>query len=353
MARDTLAEPREPVVEEPDTPPEPLSRRFLNKRTFLSFLIGFGILALVMSRINVEAGAIWARLSQADMRWYALAFAIYYVTFPLRGLRWLRLLQNAGFEKDHGIRLPSVPSISEIIMLSWFANCIVPAKLGDAYRAFLLKRASGASFSMTVGTILAERIIDTLLVFMLLGGAALVVFSGHLPNTVMTILQAGSVLAVLVVVGLVVMRNFSGFITRLVPARFQRHYGSFEKGTLGSFNRLPVVIMYSLGAWAVEAARLYFVGLSLGVEWVSMTMIIFIAMASALLTTLPITPAGLGFVESAMVGILLVAGRMGIIPGMDEALATSVAILDRSISYWSLVLIGAILYFVRRRKALI
>jgi glycosyltransferase 2 family protein len=346
-------EPEQPLINEVEPTPEPLFRRFLNKRTLLSFLIGFGILAVVMSRINVEAGAIVARISQADPRWYALAFVTYYLTFPLRGLRWRKLLQNAGFERDHGITLPSVCEISEIIMLSWFANCIVPAKLGDAYRAYLLKRTSGASFSMTFGTILAERIIDTLLVFLLLGGAALVVFSGHLPNTVMTILQAGSVLAVLVVVGLVVMRNFGGFIVRLVPRRFQRHYGSFEKGTLGSFNGLPTVLAYSLGAWAVEAMRLYLVGLSLGVEWVSTTMIIFVAMASALLTTLPITPAGLGFVESAMVGILLVAGRMGIIPGMDESLATSVAILDRSISYWSLVLVGLVLYLVRRRKALI
>ncbi|MFN0072822.1 MAG: YbhN family protein [Chloroflexota bacterium] len=353
MAKESLMVSPEPELGEAESPPEPLSRRFLNKRTFLSFLIGFGILALVMSRINVEAGAILNRLSQADLRWFALAFAVYYITFPLRALRWRKLLQNAGFEKDHGIRLPSLLGISEIIMLSWFANCIVPAKLGDAYRAYLLKRASLASFAMTFGTILAERIIDTLLVFLLLGGAALRVFSGHLPNTVMTILQAGSVLAILVVAGLVVMRNFSGFIVRLVPARFQQHYGSFEQGTLGSFRSLPMVLVYSLGAWSVEGARLYLVGLSLGVEWVSFSMIIFIAMASALLTTLPITPAGLGFVESAMVGILLVAGRMGIIPGMDESLATSVAILDRAISYWSLVLIGLVLYLVRRRKALI
>src|SRR3712207_7067169 len=41
----------------------------------------------------------------------------------------------------------SVLGISEIVMLSWFANCIVPAKLGDAYRAYLLKRTAGVSFS--------------------------------------------------------------------------------------------------------------------------------------------------------------------------------------------------------------
>ena len=90
-------EPDEMAVAEVDTPPEPLSRRFLNKRTLLSFLIAFGILAVVMSRINVEAGAIWARLSQADPRWYALAFLTYYITFPLRGLRWRKLLPECRY----------------------------------------------------------------------------------------------------------------------------------------------------------------------------------------------------------------------------------------------------------------
>lgn len=333
--------------------PEPLSRRFLNKRTLLSFVVGFGILAVVASRMNVEASAIVARISQADPRLYLLAFVIYYLTFLLRALRWQRLLRNAGFESEHGVRLPPVSGISEIILLSWFANCIVPAKLGDMYRAYLLKRASRASFSMTFGTILAERIIDTLLVFVLLGGSALVVFSGRLPATIVTVLQAGAVLVVLVVSGLIVMRHLGDVVVRFVPGRYRGQYGRFVQGTMGSFRGLPVVLLLSLGAWIIEAARLYLVGVSLGVEWTSITMIFFIAMASALLTTLPITPAGLGFVESAMVGILLVAGRMGIIPGMDEALATSVAILDRSISYWSLVLVGLAVYLIRRRKTVI
>lgn len=329
---------------------DPLLKRFLNPRTMLSFVIGFGILAFVLSRMNVEAGAILARLAQADLRWYLVAFLLYYATFLFRGLRWRKLLHNVGFEAGQGVHLPSTRRIAEIIMLSWFANCIVPAKLGDMYRAYLLKSDTGVSFSKTVGTILAERIIDTLLVFVLLGGSAWLVFSGRLPTTVVLIMQAGLALTVAVIVGLLVMRHLSHVIVRLVPARFRPQYGRFEQGTLGSFRALPIVLLYSLGAWSIEAGRLYLVSRSLGVEEVSYTMIIFIAMASALLTTLPITPAGLGFVESAMVGILLVAGRMGLIPGMDEALATSVAILDRSISYWSLVLVGLILYTLRRRR---
>ena len=75
-----------------------------------------------------------------------------------------------------------------------------------------------------------------------------------------------------------------------------------------------------------------------------------VALASALLTTLPITPAGLGFVESAIVGILLLAASWGLAPGIDENVAASVAILDRVISYWSLIVTGIILYLITRKR---
>ena len=47
-----------------------------------------------------------------------------------------------------------INGLVEIIYLSWFVNCIVPAKLGDAYRSYLLKRNSNVAFSSTIGTIL-------------------------------------------------------------------------------------------------------------------------------------------------------------------------------------------------------
>jgi uncharacterized protein (TIRG00374 family) len=68
------------------------------------------------------------------------------------------------------------------------------------------------------------------------------------------------------------------------------------------------------------------------------------------LTTLPITPAGLGFVESAVVGILLLASRAGLVAGIDENLAASVAILDRTISYWSLIVVGLAVYLLSKRR---
>ena len=78
------------------------------------------------------------------------AFAIFYVGFPLRGLRWALLVRRSGFALK-------VRDATEIIFLSWLVNCLVPAKLGDVYRAYLLKINSPVSLSRTFGTVFIER----------------------------------------------------------------------------------------------------------------------------------------------------------------------------------------------------
>ncbi|MCC7367570.1 MAG: flippase-like domain-containing protein [Chloroflexi bacterium] len=353
------AHPTLPTAEVSAAEPDPLARRFLNIRTAASFVIGLAILGFVLSRVDVNVGEITARLAQTNVSLFAAAMALYYLTFPVRALRWQQLLANVGYTNgddgtgaDNGrvFRLPSMMGLAEIVLLSWFANCIVPAKLGDAYRAYLLKSTSGVSFSKTFGTILAERIIDTLLLFSLLALSVLLAFSGALPPEILSIMQAGLVLVALVIGGLMVMRNLGGFIARLVPRRFRGHYAMFEQGTLGSFRAMPLVLTYSIVGWAIEAGRLYLVCLSLGLTSLSPAIILFVALASALLTTLPITPAGLGFVESAIVGILLLAANFGLAPGVDQNMAASVAILDRVISYWSLIVTGVVVYLLTKKR---
>ena len=97
-------------------------------------------------------------ISHANPLFLLAAFAVYYLTFPLRGLRWHFVLGRVGTH----VRLLAA---TEILFLSWFVNCVVPAKLGDLYRAYLLKGNYGASISRTVGTIFIERIADIIVIF--------------------------------------------------------------------------------------------------------------------------------------------------------------------------------------------
>ena len=56
-----------------------------------------------------------------------------------------------------------------------------------------------------------------------------------------------------------------------------------------------------------------------------------IALVAALLTTVPFLPGGLGLVEAGMIGVLITVG------GVTNSAAVSITLLDRSISYGSLV----------------
>lgn len=348
------AEEAEDVVEvnELETTAAPsLGQRFFNPRTLLSFGLGFAILAFLFTRVQIDVGAILDRVRQANPWLLALALLVFYATFPIRAVRWRRLLDNVEVSThEEGARRMGIPALSEIMFLAWFANCIVPAKLGDVYRAYLLKLNVGVSFSTTIGTILAERIIDVVVLFLLMLAATGLSFGRAVPGEVLVLMQLGLALVVLVVIGLTFMRRLRPLIERVLPARLHEQYARFEHGTLNSFRGLPMLALLSVLAWACEVARLWLVTLSLGLSGIAESVIVFVALAAALMTTLPLTPAGLGFAEGAIVGVLLLAANAGLAPGVDEHAAASIALLDRAISYWSLIAVGLVVYPLSRKK---
>jgi uncharacterized protein (TIRG00374 family) len=100
---------------------------------------------------------------------------------------------------------------------------------------------------------------------------------------------------------------------------------------------------FTLAIWLFEAGRLFFVTRALNADEVTISAVIFIALLSSLLTTLPLTPGGMGVVEGAVVFSMTLFVD-------DHNLAVSIALMDRLINYWSLVVGGLILYFVSRRR---
>jgi len=319
-----------------------LRQRFFNMQTLISFVAAFAILYFFLARVDIDLSATWARMQQASPAPYLAALGVYYSTFLLRAVRWRLLLANVGFDRASGVHLPSTGGLMEIVLLSWFANCVVPAKLGDAYRAYLLKKNARTSFSTTVGTVVAERVIDMSVLFVLLALSAASVL-GRRQEAAVSIVEVGLGFAVLMLMVVLAMRAFGSRIQGWLPLRLQGFYGRFQDGTLHSFQQLPLVVLLTVLIWLGEGLRLLFVTHSLGLS-LGFVLVIFVALANSLLTAVPFTPGGLGLVEAGVVGVLLGAGVLA------KEDAVSVAMLDRTISYWSLVVVGLLLYLVSRRK---
>src|SRR5215208_3644748 len=153
------------------------------------------------------------------------AFAVFYLGCPLRGLRWAVLVRQSGYQLK-------VRDSVEIIFLSWLVNCLVPAKLGDVYRAYLLKINSSVSLSRTFGTVFIERILDLFAIVTLGLAAGFVSFRSGLPGDVQIVFAIGVVFVLLLAGGLLTMRNFGRrIITRLpLPNKVIEFYDRFEEG---------------------------------------------------------------------------------------------------------------------------
>jgi uncharacterized membrane protein YbhN (UPF0104 family) len=320
-----------------------LRDQLLRPRTLISFAVSLGLIAWIFARQDIPFAQVWANMRRANPWLYVLGMLAYYSTFYVRTLRWKQVLENAGYSSENEAAVPRTRTLTRIIFLSWFANSILPAKLGDGYRGFLLKRNANVSFSKTMGTILAERIADVGALFTLLLAAGLLAFRHHLPPNFGLLMGFGAALAALSLGTLFLLRYVGPWVARVLPLRARPYYARMEEGVLLAYRRrVGWILLMTTLVWILESARFWFVAASLGQHF-SLPLVVFIALAASLLTTVPFTPAGLGVVEGAVVAALLLVVD-------NKALAGSIALLDRTITYWSLILIGAIVYLFSNNK---
>ena len=324
-----------PDIEQPGSPISKLTE----PRTIISFIIA--IILLYFLFLQVDLKIIIEVIKEAQLIYVAAAACVYFGSLPVRGIRWKLLLDNVKVKT-------SLSDASEIYLLGWFANCLIPAKMGDVYRAYLAKKTWGLSISKGYSTIYIERIYDVLLLVFLMGISSILVFGMDIPSEIRFALAAGFLIVSILITSIIVFSSGKTAISNRLPPRIKQIFIRFTEGLQESSGRnyMSLIIFFTLLMWAMEIARLYFVVESLssiGNFSISISVIIFVALSSSLLSALPITPGGLGAVEFAIMGILLLVG-------LDSGISASIAILDRAISYWGLVIAGGVVYIFSKKK---
>jgi len=320
-----------------------LRKRLLNWRTLVPLAIVLALLIYTAQKLQINPGQTWAALSTANPLLFLAAFLTYYLSFPIRTLRWRLLLENVGYTSKSTIVLPGFLKLLEIVYISWFANAIVPAKLGDLYRAYLLRQEAGVSATRTFGTVLAERLLDLCVLLLLFLASIIISLHQNLPSFLRAGLYITLAVVILGIVALFLLRVLRARIRRFIPQRFQGHYDHLQEGTLGSFRRIPLLAPLTVAVWLCEAGRFFFVALALNLISGSLAHIgaaaMFIALGEALLTIVPFTSGGIGLVEGGMIGMLALFTA-------SRNLGAAAVLLDRTISLFSILLIGLIVFLI-------
>lgn len=315
-----------------------LRRRFLSLPTILSFGVAAAVLFVLSTQFNLDWSETWGNIRSINPWLYLLALLLYYLSFVFRGMRWRLLALNAVDTEEERETVPSAVHCSQVILIGWFVNSVVWLRLGDAYRALAFSEDSRNTFSWSLGTVLAERVLDmaTVAVVIFLSVLVLTATSDLAVSQyiiVMAFVMAGGVLAIILS-----MRIYGSKVVRVLPSRLAEAYSKFQQGTLGGFkSHLPLMLVLGLAGWVLEMARLYLVVHALGLN-IGIALVPIVALGHAILSTVP-TPGGVGAVEPGITGLLLLS--------LDRSDAASVAIVDRSITYVSVIIIGGLIFLVR------
>jgi glycosyltransferase 2 family protein len=315
-------------------------RRLRQPRTIVSLVLPIVLLLLfVRSLPGFKLEELPGKVLAANPLLLAAAFLIFYAGFPLRGIRWARLVAATGY------RLRTRDA-TEIIFVSWLVNCLVPAKLGDLYRAYLLKLNSPVSLSRTFGTVFIERILDLFAIVILGLAAGYVSFRNGLPGDVQAVFAIGIGVVVVLAIALLTLRNFGRriLVALPVPHRIVEFYDRFEEGVFSAvgLRDMPILVVLTGLIWSTEALRLLFVVEALGLPGVHLGIsgAFFVALTGSLLTAVPLTPAGIGVVETGVVAVLT------LVYGIDQSNALTITLVDRAISVLSIIVLGSLAYAV-------
>ncbi len=222
------------------------------KGKLLGVAVTVVFLGLAFYRVNFQE--LLGALAAANYVLVLPAMLLWFVGYVTRTLRWRAILTgaNAGSSVD----------LFGVLMVGFATNNLLPARLGEFARAFLLRRRTGLRKTFVLASIFLERVFDGLaLVAVILVLSALV----ELPGWGREVELAATVLFVGIAVGIMVLlyqnelaERVVAFAARPLPGRI----ATFTVGAFGAFvhglspMRRPGVVLgttlLSLLVWAIE-----------------------------------------------------------------------------------------------------
>ena len=254
-------------------------------------------------------------LSQADLGWLLAAIGFYAINMVVRILRWRRLLWN--------VKILSFGSVAIALLVGYAVNNILPARLGELFRANFVRQNHRVPRSAVIGSIVVERVLDGLLavIGLVIGG----LFLAKKPALLNHLTGWGSLLflGTSFILYFLSQRRTLHWLRGLPPAIVRRIQG-FSQGlsAVEGFNGLVIVLGLSLVIFLLNLIShcliLKAIGVSLGLH--QMLSIVGIVSLS---TVLPSAP---GFVGTYQYAYAFAVSLFDYEPAQGVAAATATQI---------------------------
>jgi uncharacterized protein (TIRG00374 family) len=284
---------------------------------------------------DLHLGEVWTALQGANYWWLVPGVAVYFVSVWFRAWRWGFLLR--------GSKIVSASRLFPVVVIGYMGNDILPFRLGEVLRAYVLWRKEGINVGTTLTTAVLERLFDGLtMVLFVLFGLLFVPLSAFLSRLV-TIASAAFFGALVVFLFLasqpdLLRRVARALAGRVVPARFRAPVLDLVEGIVAGLESLrrgrDVLVLFgvTLWVWILETAKYWLVSFAFADLHLPYVAILLMGGAVNLLTALPSLP---GYIGTFELGIKILEGI-----GAPSSLAGSYILVLHAILLLPVTLLG-------------
>jgi uncharacterized membrane protein YbhN (UPF0104 family) len=307
-------------------------------RILVGVVISAACVAALLSQIDLQLT--WAALTHAQPGWLLLALAILVVSMLAKAYRWgLLYYPTAGLRLSH---------LAAALFVGYMVSALVPMRLGELVRAYLIGKTEPVGLSESVGTIVVEKVLDvvTILGFLAVLGALVPLPELAVPGPALAALGLGGL------AGLVVLAWLPRAWLLHLLARLQLYLPGSRRWnlvkTVGPLlealavlrhrRLLPALVFWSVLTWTLSAVINYVVMLALDVP-APFAAAVFLMVVSNLGMLVPSAPGYVGvFHYLAVVALAAFA--------VDASHATGYALVLHALVYGTFIAGG--LLFVWR-----
>lgn len=299
---------------------------------------------------DFDWAGLWTALDGGmDWTWMWLSMPFGVLAQLLRAVRWRQALEPLD-------ERPRLATCVHAIFLSYASSLVVP-RVGEVLRCGVLKRYEGTSFTKAVGTVVTERIVDSLVMLVFTGLTVLLqvrVFSVFFAETGVSFGElAGrfSAAGYWVTGGcLLVLVAFMVFMARRLEW-FSRTRGLLHNVvdgilSLRGIRHIPLYVFYSLGIWVAYFLHFYLTFYSFSYTEHLGAMSALIAFVVGSFAVLVPTPNGAGPWHFAVKTVL-------VLYGVSESDGVMFVLIVHTLQTLLVILLGlyaaAALAFTRRR----
>jgi uncharacterized protein (TIRG00374 family) len=293
-------------------------------RGAIGALISLACIFLVLRGVDLQKTA--DLLGSARPAWLALAVAAIIGDLMFRAVRWQILIRP--------IRAVPFRRLTAYMLVGYLANNVLPARLGELVRSHYLGDREGISRSATLGTVVVERVVDTV-VLVGIGAAAILVLNvrGVVVSAILIGVAIAALLCVALAVALAAHRLPGAGRAAAFLSRWPRVVGVATRLRDGlRVAALPKTVaaaaILSVAAWSCTVVAVLAVGQSLGIE-LTVGEGALLAAGTNLATAIPSGPGYLGTFEYAGQSIAL---AFGLAASVGLALALLIHVLTIAVS---------------------